>query len=163
MCSGKSGTGRALAKIAGMHHLDADSRIEKRTGMKVRTIFSQKGEKGFRRLEKAEISSACKEKNSVLSCGGGAVLDPANVSALKDSGTRVWLWVTPQTVLARMEKGKAGAKRPLLAGKGGSAVEKLLKARMPKYAAASDFVISSEGKTLLGVARMIAHETHRDS
>ena len=56
MAVGKSAVGRNLARKLGRRFVDLDKIIEKSEGMKIKDIFSRKGESYFRRAEKRALT-----------------------------------------------------------------------------------------------------------
>lgn len=112
MGAGKTVSGRRVAEKLGLPFVDLDDEVEASAGMSIPEIFSEKGENTFRALEHAAVAaragSAC-----VVACGGGVVLDEANRSVMRESGTVVWL-DAPDDVLA--SRVGSGVGRPLLAG-----------------------------------------------
>ena len=141
MGSGKTVTGKALAEKLNMDFVDIDVFIEKKENSSVSDIFQNKGEEYFRRLEiKAAIYLGGLE-NKVISCGGGTVINPKNVTALKQNGELFYLSVSPETVIKRLERAND---RPLLAKDKEATVKALLKSRAPIYEAAADYVIDAE-------------------
>ena len=62
MGSGKSTIGYLLSKSINLKFLDVDRIIEKKTGLKISSIFETKGEKFFRELEE-EIALKTLKKN----------------------------------------------------------------------------------------------------
>ena len=79
MGAGKTTVGRFLAKNLGLDFYDTDQEIEKRTGVRVPTIFEMEGEAGFRKREVGMIDELTQLDNIVLATGGGAVLDRKSV------------------------------------------------------------------------------------
>jgi shikimate kinase len=121
---GKSTVGRQLARRLGVRFVDADTVLEERIGMPIRSFFEQQGEQAFRDLEEqvideltrpAEIATdsadAASTKGMVLATGGGAVLRPANRERLKQRTTVVYLRSTPEELYRRL---KHDTQRPLL-------------------------------------------------
>lgn len=72
--------------------------------MSVEKIYEMVGETRFRELESAVIYSLADVENAVIALGGGAVLDPANVSFLQTIGGLLYLEVSLETVLKRITK-----------------------------------------------------------
>lgn len=142
---GKSTIADALSALWGMEVLEMDSEIQRRAGMSISDIFSAFGEEAFRQMETGLITSLEPDRHFVVSCGGGTVLRDANVNAMRSSGAIVWLTATPETVLSRVS-GSSG--RPLLEGhKDIAYIEAMMNQRQPKYAAAADISIATDGKS----------------
>ena len=83
--SGKTTVGSILASLLQRLFIDTDLKIEK-GGEKISDIFIAKGEKYFRDLESDCILQTSKTTCSVIATGGGAILRPENVKALKQNG-----------------------------------------------------------------------------
>jgi shikimate kinase len=135
MCSGKSSTGKTIARHLGWPHFDTDALIVERTGMEVHEIFRALGEPYFRKLEHDIVDSLPPERDLVLSTGGGLVLNEDAMRILHVQGPIFWLRVEREEVLERSRRPWA-ARRPLLEeGEDLSErVEVLLKEREPLYA-----------------------------
>jgi shikimate kinase len=134
MAVGKSAVGRALAKRLKLRFVDLDRVIEKSEQMKVKDIFSRKGEAHFRRLEKQKLAQVLEQDNQVIATGGGVVTDEDNVRLLREKSLLICLTASAEVLLKRAG---TGAKRPLL--KGGDRrerIEELLKQREKNYALA---------------------------
>jgi shikimate kinase len=110
--AGKSTVGALLATKLGRQFLDFDAEIERRQGMPVSQIFGERGEPGFRELERALTEEVKAQDNLVLAPGGGWVSDPATVAILRPPAKMVYLRVRPETALKRL--GGAAGSRPLL-------------------------------------------------
>ena len=146
MAVGKSAVGRNLAKRLRRRFVDLDRMIEKRTGLKVREIFEQKGEPYFRALEKQSLAELVQQPGQVIATGGGVVMDEENLLLLKDKTLLVYLSASTATILARLGN---GTKRPLLT-KGPNRrerIEELLTLRGDKYAQAH-VTVDTNGLTL---------------
>lgn len=145
MGAGKTRVGEDLARRLRLPFIDTDTRVEKSAGMSVADIFRRRGEEGFREVEGGVIDGLGKERPSVVSCGGGAVLRPSNRETLRRLGSVFYLKVPPSDVLERLE-GDDG--RPLLAGPAGRGerVERLLEEREPAYLETADHVIETGGR-----------------
>jgi shikimate kinase len=113
MCSGKSSTGRMLARQLGWPHYDTDALIVERTGGTVQEFFETRGEEEFRRLEHEIVEELPPERDLVLSTGGGLVLNRPTMRILRVQGPIFWLHVSKEDVLDRSQRPWA-AKRPLL-------------------------------------------------
>jgi len=74
-----------------MEFYDADAEIECVERMTISEIFERYGEAYFRDLERKAIAALAKRDNTVISTGGGAVLDKRNIGALKKTSVIVFL------------------------------------------------------------------------
>ena len=88
---GKTTVAAALEGLTGRKSVDTDSLVEEAAGMSVPDIFSEYGEAHFRELEAQAIRGIAKEKGLIIATGGGAVLNPENVRALKGNGRIYYL------------------------------------------------------------------------
>src|SRR3989338_9202566 len=86
MGTGKSSVGKALGRQTNRRVVDIDQWIESQKGRKIREIFEQEGEEHFRELEKLALVEVARLSGAVITTGGGAVLDPVNLAALKKCG-----------------------------------------------------------------------------
>ena len=142
MAAGKSAVGRSLARRLKRRFLDLDKLIEKTERMKVREIFSRKGEPYFRQLEKVTLAEVLQRDGQVIATGGGIVLDEENLKLLQERSLLVCLKASPDVLLGRVGNGR---QRPLLAGADrAKRVEELLKQREASYARAHAFVDTSD-------------------
>jgi shikimate kinase len=142
MAVGKSAVGRALARKLNRRFVDLDKLIEKAEGMRVRDIFSRKGEPYFRQVEKKTLAEVLQQEGQVIATGGGVVMNADNLEMLREKSLLVCLTASPNVLLKRAGN---GAKRPLLKGADRKKrVEELLKQREKSYAQARVFVDTSD-------------------
>lgn len=79
MGAGKTSVARRLARTCGAASVDMDTYIERREGKKVKEIFAEGGEEGFRAIETDVLRElGAKPDPLLISCGGGVVVTPAN-------------------------------------------------------------------------------------
>ncbi|HNW91315.1 MAG TPA: shikimate kinase [bacterium] len=154
MGTGKSAVGEILARRLQRTYLDSDAEIEREAGAGIPVIFARQGEAGFRRLETQVITRLAETENAVIACGGGAVLRPENLAALRRHGS-IHFVLTAQvdTILART----AGSDRPLLQcppAERRQRVEELLARRAAAYDAAG-LAVPTDGMTADEVADAI--------
>ena len=88
---GKTTIGKAVAKETEKGFIDTDDEIVKKTGMSIPEIFQKYGERKFREIESEVIKEVAALQSSVIATGGGAVLNPENVSLLKENGVIVFI------------------------------------------------------------------------
>ncbi len=89
--SGKTTTAKYLSRKLNREFLDTDEMTEKKTGRKIPEIFSNSGEEYFRKIETESVKEAGKEIGKIIATGGGAILKPENIKALKQNGTIIFL------------------------------------------------------------------------
>ena len=145
MGCGKSTNAACLAEMTGARQVEMDQMIVENEGMAIADIFKEKGEAYFRELETKLIKSFAGVKPAVISCGGGAVLKEENVRLMKECGKIVLLTAEPGTIYERV---KDSTDRPVLNGNMNvSYIKDLMEKRRPKYEAAADVRVATDGKT----------------
>lgn len=87
--SGKSSVGRLLARLTGRRFEDTDEHIVSQAGMDIPTIFSERGEEHFRRLETGVLQRLSKESGLVIATGGGIVTRAENLRLLRQNSVTV--------------------------------------------------------------------------
>ena len=138
--AGKSVVGRELAGRLGVPFVDLDTEVERQAGMPVSEIFATSGEAAFRALEADELIRASREDPSVVACGGGVVLEPANRITLRNTGIAVSLDVPLDELRARV---RPAEDRPLIRTEGD--MERLLRERGPLYREFAAHVVDGSG------------------
>lgn len=126
--TGKSLIGKLLAELTGKTLQDTDTKIEEEAKMTIPEIFEKEGEAGFRDRESAICKKLGKERNLIIATGGGAILRPENVDALRQNGTLVHITRSIDKLPTRG--------RPL--SKNIETLKKMEAQRMPLYKAAAD-------------------------
>jgi len=96
--SGKSTLAPLLATRLQLPFADTDQLITQSSGRTIVDIFQTEGEEFFRQLESRVLQEVSTHTPSVISCGGGVVLDPTNRQIMSRTGLRVYLQV-PLTIL----------------------------------------------------------------
>ena len=129
---GKTSVGQEVSRLLVKHFFDTDAEIENYTGMSSADFIHKFGEKEFRLKEKEVIEKISKGNNYVIATGGGSVLDPENVRALKRNGVLIFIdrdleYLSPMP------------DRPL--GDTYEKLEALYNERYPVYKAAADITI----------------------
>ena len=153
MAVGKSTVGRLLSERLGYSFVDLDSEIARKEGMEVAEIFSAYGESRFRELERQAVRRVALLDRQVIACGGGAILDPVNLEALRRSSRMVLLTASPEEISRRVA---IDSGRPLLnVGNRLVKIRELLEARLPRYCEAEDVSVSTDGITPEEAADMV--------
>ena len=142
---GKSTVSNALQNTFAMDVVEMDEMIAKKNNMSISEIFDLHGEEYFRNEETNLLKEVGKEKNKIVSCGGGVAMREVNIQEMEKSGKVVLLTAKPETILARV---KENHDRPLLENnKTVEYVSELMEKRRPAYEAAADIVIATDGKS----------------
>ncbi len=110
--TGKATLGVRAARQLGLEYLSTDREAEKLAGESVSEIFRDQGEAAFRVWETEAVRLACRERRTVIDCGGGATIAPINRERLQGSGIVLALTATPAVIAARCRRDGG---RPLLA------------------------------------------------
>ena len=126
--TGKSLIGKLLAELTGKTLQDTDAKIKEEAKMTIPEIFEKEGETGFRDRESAICKKLGKERKLIIATGGGAILRPENVDALRQNGTLVHITRSIDKLPTRG--------RPL--SKNIETLKKMEAQRMPLYKAAAD-------------------------
>ena len=134
MGSGKSSTGRPLAKRLGYGFVDADAVIEQLAGRSIAEIFSQEGEASFRLIESQVLRAIGERHSLVVATGGGVVTIPENWGVLHQG---IVIWLDPGRDRMMMRLRADPGNRPLLNTTDPvGALATLLEKRKPLYAEA---------------------------
>ena len=154
MGTGKTAVGRVLAGRLGKRFIETDALIEERAGMPISEVFRKSGEIAFRELEIAVIKDVAGEKNAVIACGGGVVLNKINIDRLKENAVVVYLTAAPSAVLRRVSA--QPGQRPLLNVEDPlAAIRDLQKSRRQLYERAADITVNTSRLAAEGVAEKI--------
>ena len=135
MGAGKTTLGKAFARAMGLTFVDLDWYIEERYHKTVSQIFAERGEDGFRELEKRMLHEASDFENVVISVGGGTPCFFDNMDYMNQVGETVFLDVDNQVLFRRLKVAKQ--QRPLLANKTDEElmafIQEALEERLPHY------------------------------
>ena len=143
--AGKTTVGRVLAERLGVRLHDTDDAIEEATGRSISDIFVQDGEAYFRELERVEVVRALAEEEGVVALGGGAVMQEAVATALREGDHRVaFLDVTIADAAGRVG---FDASRPLLVVNPRAAWTRLMNTRRPVYEALASARVETGGRS----------------
>ena len=160
MATGKSTVGRRVAELAGTAFEDLDARIEQRAGKRVADLFAERGEAGFRALERSELEAVLGEPAvRVIALGGGALLARDLRLVALERAVVITLTAPSTTLAARIAD---GATRPLLAIDSGRRVTELLELRAPAYAEAHA-VVDTGSADVDACARNVLRIWERDA
>lgn len=136
MASGKTTFGKALSEKTGQPFIDLDHYIMEENGKSIPEIFDEKGEDGFRKIEKEMLKKAVESNpDCVIACGGGTPCHLDNMDFLNDNGITVFLETSTPVLISRLQQ--ENAIRPIMSGKSDDEIsEKVLSQlcdRLPFY------------------------------
>jgi shikimate kinase len=115
MGAGKTTLGKAFARDLNISFIDLDWYIEERFHKTVKELFVEKGETGFRELERNMLREVGEIEDVVISTGGGAPCFFDNMAYMNEQGITVFLNATPDVLYRRLSA--ATQSRPILQGK----------------------------------------------
>lgn len=115
MGAGKTTLGKALAKEMNLPFIDLDWHIEGRFHKTVQELFAERGEAGFRELEKQMLHEVAEFEDVIISVGGGTPCFFDNMEFMSEKGNTVFLNVGVDVLFRRLRV--ATQSRPLLRGK----------------------------------------------
>ncbi len=158
MAVGKSAIGAQLAQQLGARFVDTDVEVTAQHGT-IAEIFAGRGECAFRELEARAVAQAIEEAagtnaagtNTVISLGGGAVLDSGTQQLLAGC-TVVYLECDADTVSERIARNSG---RPLLAGDAMERWRELFAARQPVYERLADLVLDVRSGSVPDLAQRL--------
>jgi shikimate kinase len=144
-----------------MDFADLDTAVAEKAGRSISQIFACDGEPVFRRIEASITADIAGRENTVIACGGGVVLDQANIEVLKGNAVIIYLSAEPSIMLRRVLKSRE--KRPLLQMiDPAAAMDDLLKYRKPLYETAADLTVNTSDLGIDGVVHIILAEIRKD-
>ena len=160
MGTGKTTVGRIVAKKIGFQLLDSDHEIERHQGKTIPEIFAQDGEPAFRALERDFIERGHPGRRALIACGGGLVVQPGMLAALKEKGVVICLHASLETILARTARQR---NRPLLEVENPEErIRTLYAAREPIYRQ-SGTVILTDARPLQDIVAHVLRAWRRDA
>lgn len=115
MGAGKTTIGKELAKDLGLPFYDLDWYIESRMRKKISEIFAERGEEGFRVIERNMLHEVAEFEDVVISCGGGTPCFFDNMEYMNENSDVIYLKATPEVLYDHLQMGKSV--RPLIANK----------------------------------------------
>lgn len=137
MGAGKTSLGKRLAAQLKWAFYDTDHVLSQQTGVDIPTIFATEGEKRFREREHFALQTVLdKPERAVVACGGGIVLLPENRRLISAQQVVVFLDLSIDEQLKRVEKDK---NRPLVqVGNVRQKLEQLREERLALYEGLAD-------------------------
>ena len=138
MGAGKTSVARRLARQCHVASVDMDTYLERREGKKVKAIFAESGEEGFRALETDVLGELAAKEPLLVSCGGGVVTREENRAILERAGFVVHLKVSADEAAGRI-----------------SDTRERCEERGPLYERVADATVDTAGKSVPAIAREV--------
>ncbi|MDE0654357.1 MAG: shikimate kinase [bacterium] len=162
MGSGKSETGRRLARVLGCRFVDCDELVAAEAGCSIPEIFEAEGETGFRRRESETLAGVLAAGDAAVIATGGGVVTVAGNRALLATTAVCWLRARPEVLAARVGDGSG---RPMLTSAAGAEgaldrLDRLVADRESWYREVADIVVDvddlSAGQAAMAVAARLS-------
>ena len=134
--------------------IDVDSEIEKVAKIPLSMIFQQHGEGYFRCLEYRFYQNLT-DVVAVFATGGGFVLNPQNINALRHRATLYYLHATPAKIVANLGGDASRPLLPVCPTQRLAAVTEMLTQREPLYRQAADHIIDTDALNPRQIAEVI--------
>lgn len=115
MGSGKTTLGKAFARAMNLQFIDLDWYIEERLRKTVTELFAERGEDGFRIIEKNMLHEAGEFEDTIIAAGGGTPCFFDNMEYMNRQAQTVYLKASPDVLFQHLKMGKV--ERPLLKDK----------------------------------------------
>lgn len=148
MGSGKTTVAHLVGKALKMNVVEMDDLVLKNSKRKsINEIFEKDGEIRFRELEIETAKSIKDLDNTVISTGGGVVMNKIILDYLRQNGVVVYLDTSFYEIQKRLEK---TSDRPLF--KNILAARKLFEFRNPLYDFFSEYMVTTNDKNPQAVA-----------
>jgi len=151
--TGKTEIGKIVADRLHLSFIDTDTLIEYQTGRSIPSIFHEDGEERFRAVER-DVIAILPGNGVVISCGGGAVIDPTNIERLRTDSVLVLLVADIDTIEQRLAR---KPRPPLTNLPLREEIAELMERRRHFYYAAADFCIDTSETTAAEAAEKLIH------
>jgi shikimate kinase len=130
MGAGKTTIGRLLAKKLNWSFVDIDGFIETRYHKTITAIFEEKGEAGFREIERRVLLEISAFEKVIISTGGGLPCFFDNMELMNRTGVTVYLKETVDELVNRLNS--ENQKRPLIKGKSSEELREFVETNLGK-------------------------------
>lgn len=156
MGAGKTTLGKALAKEMNLPFIDLDWHIEGRFHKTVQELFAEKGESGFRELERQMLHEVAEFEDVIISVGGGTPCFFDNMEFMNEQGSTVFLNAGVEVLFRRLRV--ATQSRPLLRGKSDEELKSFIAQALANRKEHYD-----KARYVLGADELESHEQIKDT
>ena len=151
MGSGKSAVGKILANKLNYNFIDVDKIIENEAKKTIKKIFEEDGEVYFRDLEEKITIEILENKETIVSLGGGAIINKKIRNSIKKNSYNIYLSVDVDILTKRLQFSKT---RPLIYKKDLKTELINLISKRKKFYQKADLIIQNE-KNMIETAENI--------
>lgn len=154
--SGKSKIGQLLSKELSFQFIDIDQDIEKHEKTSIKKIYEEHGWQYFRKKEKEAVKRLEGTNDTIISLGGGTIVDLENQIILKELGTIIYLERSPEDCYKYLQR--SHNERPPLTETADQLEElkKIYKERKDIYKKTSTYTIKRSDNLHKDVNKIIA-------
>ena len=155
-CCGKTSVGKRVSELLQCPFIDTDQEIEKIWNQKCHALARERGLAFFREEEEKMVSSLQPIQPSVISLGGGAILNAKNYDYLKNLGRLIYLYA-PFPVLAERNLARNPLPTYIDSGDPYGSLQRLYESREPLYRQKAQSLIETTDLTIEDIARNVLH------
>ena len=152
MGSGKSAIGKILANKLNYNFIDVDKMIEIEEKKTIKKIFDEDGEAYFRDLEEKITTNILDKEKTIVSLGGGAIINKKIRSSIDKNSYNIYLKVNVNILMRRLQNSKT---RPLIYKKNLKKELINLINKREKFYQKADLIIKNEKKIIETTADII--------
>ena len=155
MGSGKSTIGKILANKLDYNFIDVDKMIEIKAKKTIINIFQEDGEKYFRDLEEEITINILNSNETIVSLGGGAIINKNIRKSIKKNSYSIYLKVDVDILTKRLQNSKT---RPLIYKKNSKNELMSLINKRETYYQKADLIVKNEkniSKTVENIIKKI--------
>lgn len=156
MGSGKTTSGKKLAKLMNHSFYDLDKELEKYVGIAIKEIFAIHGEVFFREKERDILTYLLGKKNAVIATGGGTPCYRDNMDIINSKSLSVYIKLPATTIYKRLKSEKDD--RPLLIPKKGEELLQFIQQHLEereKYYKQAKYTVKGENLNPLDLLELI--------
>lgn len=152
--TGKTAVSEHVARCLQRERVGMDSVLVERFGLSIPEYVAANGWDAFRDAEAALAAELGGRDRLVIDCGGGVIVRPGNIDALRADGRVVWLNASVETIARRIQD---DTQRPSLTGTKTfiEEIEEVLSTRGPLYARACDHKVDTDTRTVTEVVEEV--------
>ncbi len=159
MTSGKSAVGRALSEELNLPFYDLDTEIEKDLNGSITTIFNEKGEVYFRKIEHEKLQEILTQTREIIvATGGGTPLYYNNMEIIQSQSISFYLQASVKVLSKRIWAEKST--RPLVAHLEDKEIPEFVAKHLferEKTYRKAQYSIPIEGKSIKEITQEITH------